>query len=111
KFLTGEGLSYVAQPQSALAAARVAIPSDATQPRDVWRLGALHSITTLTGSALIALALLRGQLSVEDSWTAAHVDDDWNMEQWGRDEQALERRAFRFAEMTAAAQVLELLRP
>jgi len=40
---------------------------------------------------------------------AAHVDEDWNMEQWGRDELALERRAFRFAEFQAAAKVLRSL--
>jgi len=34
------------------------------------------------------------------------VDEDWNMHQWGRDEQALERRAAREAEMRAAALVL-----
>jgi chaperone required for assembly of F1-ATPase len=39
----------------------------------------------------------------------AHVDEDWNMEQWGRDELALKRRACRFAEMQAAASVLALI--
>ena len=64
-----------------------------------------HAITTLTGSALLALALAQGHLSTEEAWAAAHVDEDWNMEQWGRDEQALERRAKREAEMRAAALV------
>jgi chaperone required for assembly of F1-ATPase len=47
-------------------------------------------------------------LTAEAAWQAAHVDEDWNMEQWGRDEAALQRRAFRYAEMQAAAQVLAL---
>ena len=72
-------------------------------PRDPWRLGAFHVVTTLTGSALIALAVLRGRLTAEEAWAAAHVDEDWNMEFWGRDELALERRALRCAEMQAAA--------
>ena len=66
-------------------------------------------MTTLTGSALIALALLRGALTVDAAWQAAHVDEDWNMEQWGEDELALQRRAFRFTEFQAAARVLLLL--
>src|SRR5258705_179495 len=70
-------------------------------------LGAVHSMTTLTGSALIALALAAGALSVDAAWAAAHVDEDWNMDFWGRDKPALERRAFRFAEMQAAATVLQ----
>jgi chaperone required for assembly of F1-ATPase len=102
-FALGEGVVHVAQPQATLAAARAAIPSDP------WRLGAVHAATTLTGSALIALALANGRLTVDEAWQAAHVDEDWNMEQWGRDETALERRAFRFAEAQAAAKVLDAL--
>ena len=99
-FKLGEGVVYVAQPQAALAAARAAIPEE------LWRLGAVHSLTTLTGSALIALAMARGALAADAAWQAAHVDEDWNMAQWGRDEMAMARRDFRFAEFQAAATVL-----
>jgi chaperone required for assembly of F1-ATPase len=98
---TQGGIVFAPQSARALAAARAAIPSDP------WRLGAFHAVTTLTGSALIALALVNGALSVAHAWSAAHIDEDWNMELWGRDELALERRALRFAEMQAAALVLE----
>jgi chaperone required for assembly of F1-ATPase len=103
QFKLGEGVVHVAQPESALKRAAAAIPGDP------WRLGAVHAIMTLTGSALLALAILRGRLDADTAWQAAHVDEDWNMEQWGRDEMALERRAFRFTEMQAAAAVLRLL--
>jgi chaperone required for assembly of F1-ATPase len=63
-------------------------------------------VTTLTGSALLALALARGAITREAAWTAANVDEDWNIEQWGADTLALERRAVRSAEMEAAARVL-----
>ena len=102
RFILAEGIMFVAQPERAIAAARAAIPDDP------WRLGAVSSITSLTGSALLALALLRGRLSTEAAWAAAHVDEDWQREQWGRDELAEERRAFRFADMQAAATVLAL---
>ena len=101
RFALGEGMAFVAQPEAALAAARAAIP------RDPWRLGALHAVTTLTGSALIALGLLHGRLSMDEAWAAAHVDEDWNMEFWGKDAFALERRASRLAEMQAACRVLQ----
>ncbi len=100
-FAPTPGVIFRPQSEAAVAAARAAIP------RDPWRLGALNAVTTLTGSALIALALLGGRLSAEEAWEAAHVDEDWNMAQWGRDETALERRAIRFAEMKAAALVLQ----
>jgi chaperone required for assembly of F1-ATPase len=103
KFLLGEGVTFVEQPEAALAGVRRVIPDDP------WRLGAVHSMTTLTGSALLAIAVLRRRLSAEEAWQAAHVDEDWNFEQWGRDTLALERRAFRFAEMQAAAKLLGMM--
>jgi chaperone required for assembly of F1-ATPase len=107
-FQIATGVVHVAQPAAALNAAAAAIPDD-PGPDDDWRLGALHVATTLTGSALIALALMRGVITAEAAWAAAHVDEDWNMAQWGRDEIALQRRAFRFAEFQAAAAVLRVL--
>lgn len=103
RFALAEGVIPIAQPEPALAAAAAAIPTD------LWRLGAVSTVTTLTGSALIALALLRGALTADAAWQAAHVDEDWNIAQWGEDELALERRAFRFAEFQAAVTVLALL--
>jgi len=103
RFVLAEGVMFAAQPDHAIVAASAAIPSDP------WRLGAVNVITTLTGSALLALALSQGRLTVDDAWTAAHVDEDWNMSQWGRDELALDRRAKRFAEMQAAGTVLLLV--
>lgn len=105
RFCVGEGVIHVPQPDAALAAARAEIPDDP------WRLGAVHAATTLTGSALIALALLRARLTTDEAWRAAHVDEDWNIEQWGADELARERRALRFAEFQAAATVLGSLKP
>ena len=103
RFVLAQGVTHLSQPAAAIAAAAKAIPENA------WRLGALSAITTMTGSALIALALDHGQLSVEQAWQAAHVDEDWQMAKWGRDPAALARRAYRFAEMQAAAKVLEMV--
>jgi chaperone required for assembly of F1-ATPase len=104
RFVLTQGVTFVAQPPQAIAAAAKAIPADP------WRLGAVSAATALTGSALLALALAHGRLDADEAWAAAHVDEDWNMSLWGRDELALERRAFSFSEMQAAALVLSLLR-
>jgi chaperone required for assembly of F1-ATPase len=101
RFELVEGVIHVAQPLPSIKAAAAAIP------RDPWRLGAVHSLTTLTGSALIALALAHA-VSSEAAWTAAYVDEDWNMELWGHDTLALARRAQQLSEMNAAATVLAL---
>ena len=103
-FVQVEGVVFAAQPRAAIAAARAAIPAEP------WALGAVSSITTLTGSALLALALARDAIDVDTAWAAAHVDEDWQMQQWGRDDVALARHAFRFAEFEAAAAVLKFVK-
>lgn len=102
RFILAEGVVFAPQPAAAIAAARRAIPDNA------WTLGAVHSVTTLTGSALLALALAAGRLDTDATWAAAHVDEDWNLASWGRDDAAMARRAIRFAEMQAAARMLKL---
>jgi chaperone required for assembly of F1-ATPase len=104
RFVQVAGVTFADQPPHAVAAARAHIPADA------WRLGAVSSIATLTGSALLALALAKDAISADAAWDAAHLDEDWQMAQWGRDALALERRAFRRAEFDAAATVLKLAR-
>lgn len=104
RFVLTEGVAFVTQPPEAVAAAAKAIPGDP------WRLGAVNAVTGLTGSALLALALAHGAIDADAAWAAAHVDEDWNMAKWGRDEDALKRRAYRFTEMRAAALVLTELR-
>ena len=81
----------------------------ALAPFDVLRLAAISTVTTLTRSALIALALPAGALSAAAAWQAAHVDEDWQMSQWGVDAIAMERRAARWREMAAAALVLSAM--
>jgi len=99
-FILAEGIIHVGQPDSAIAAARGALP------QDPWSVGALHVVTTITGSALLALALVKGRLDPDQVWAAAHVDEDWNIERWGLDEEVAARRAAREVEFRAAAQVL-----
>jgi chaperone required for assembly of F1-ATPase len=101
RFVLAEGIVHVRQPDHAIEAAQKAVPADH------WTLGALHSVTTLTGSALLALALLHGFLDAPATWRAAHVDEDWNFETWGFDDLAMARRAAREEEFNAAALVLQ----
>ena len=104
RFMLAQGVMHVTQSREAIAAMRAAIPGDP------WRLAAVSSITALTGSALLALALAHGALDAETAWAAAHVDEDWQMSQWGKDDLALEGRAFREAEFRAAVTMLRLMK-
>jgi chaperone required for assembly of F1-ATPase len=103
-FILSEGIVHVTQPEQALKAARAVFPADP------WSVAALHVVTTLTGSALLALALVRGALDSDEVWAAAHVDDDWNVEKWGVDEEVAARRAARFIDFRAAVTILEAMK-
>lgn len=102
RFVLAGGIIHVEQPDETKQAMRAVINAY----EDPLRLAALHSATTLLGSTLLALAVGAGYLSMEQAWDAAHLDEDWNIEQWGRDDDAEARRAYRLEEMKAAALVL-----
>jgi chaperone required for assembly of F1-ATPase len=102
-FMLAEGVMHVRQPPSAIAAARGALPADP------WAIAALHVITALTGSALLALALFHGVIEADQAWAAAHVDEDWNAEKWGVDAEMAARRAAKLVDFNAVAPVLKAL--
>ena len=104
RLFLAEGLMHVAQPDASVAALRAAVEA----VDDPFRLAALHTMTTLTGSLVIALAVLRGRLTAEEAWEAAHVDETYQASVWGRDAEAEARLAHRRGEFAAAAQVVGL---
>jgi chaperone required for assembly of F1-ATPase len=95
-----EGVMHVAQPDASLEAIRQRL-----QQFDAWSLAALHVLTGLMGSALLALAVTLERLTPEEAWTAAHVDEDWQICQWGEDREAADRRKRRWKEAQAAARL------
>jgi len=104
-FILAEGVVHVRQPDQAVQAARAALP------HHPWTVAATHVVTTLTGSALLALALAHGRLDADAVWAAAHVDEDFNAEQWGEDEEVVSRRAARAADFFSAAGILRAFGP
>jgi chaperone required for assembly of F1-ATPase len=100
------GVMHVAQLPEALAA----IGAELDAYEDPVALAALSVMTTLSGSALLALAVARGFLSAEAAWQAAHVDEDFQAERWGADAEAVARREARWREFEAAAVAVALSR-
>ena len=105
RFVLAEGVMHVEQPRETLAALGVHLG----QFRDAFTVAALHTITTLTGSAILALAVAKGRITGDEAWMLAHVDEDWTIEQWGEDAEASARRALREREMVAAVKVLQAI--
>ena len=104
RFALAEGVMPTTQPAEALATIRELLEGEA----DPVRLAGLHVATTITGSALLAIALSRNWLLRDGAWSAAHVDEDWNRELWGVDEEAERRRALQYEDMKAAALILSV---
>jgi chaperone required for assembly of F1-ATPase len=102
RFLLSGSLMHVPQPAPALAAAREAVEAFESP----FAVAALHGMTSLTGSVLIALAVARGALDAEAAWRAAHVDEDYQIGKWGEDDEAMARRAARWIEFSVAATVI-----
>lgn len=105
RFMLSQGITHVAQDAAALAALRPGVERHHT----ATALAALHVLTTISGSALIALAVADGTLTAEAGFDAGEVDADYEVAVWGEDEEATARRALRLADFRAAAALLAAL--
>jgi chaperone required for assembly of F1-ATPase len=104
-FETTPGVMHKTQPPESLRAV-----SGALAVMDDFEIAALHTIMTITGSMLITLMLANGALSANAAWMAVHVDEDYQIENWGEDSEASARRAARHKEFLACCRFLELCR-
>jgi chaperone required for assembly of F1-ATPase len=106
RFNLAEGVIHVEQPRETIAVLGVHLK----QRGEPLTLAALHVMTSLTGSALLALAVEAGELDPETGWLAAHVDEDWQAEQWGQDAEAMARRSLRKRDFLASVALLDALK-
>ena len=104
RLAVGEGVMHIAQPPETVARLAAEV-----RTLDAWELTALTELTTLTGSLVLALAVLHGRLPPGEAWTLSRIDEQWNIEQWGEDAEAARQIARREADFLAAAQLLRLL--
>ena len=105
RLMLAEGIMHVQQPTDSIAA----FGHHVKAIEHPLALASAHVVTTLTGSAIIAMSVCHGQRDAEAAWAAAHVDEDWNIAQWGQDYEAADRRAARFVDMETACFALNQL--
>lgn len=98
------GIIHSPQPPATLA--RIAA---AYRAFDAFRLAALHPVVTISGSALIGLAVADGAMDAATAWAIGHLDELWQAEQWGKDPLAEAGHAERQADLAAAVAMLGLL--
>lgn len=101
RFVLAQGVMFVEQPLASLDAVAARVSREC----DPAALAALHVATTLSGSALIALALAEGVLDADAAWEAAHVDELHQERIWGEDAIARARRDARATEFRTAARL------
>lgn len=80
------GVMHAAQPPASLRALGSRV--FALTP---FELTAFHDLVTISGSLVIALAAIEGHLPIEELWALSRVDELWQEELWGADEEAAER--------------------
>jgi chaperone required for assembly of F1-ATPase len=98
------GIIHAAQPEATLARMTAAY-----RAFDPFRLAALNPIVTISGSAVIGLAVAEGRLDAMAAWEAGHLDELWQEEQWGKDPLAEPAQRVRQQDLAAAVEFLRLL--
>tara|TARA_R110002074_G_scaffold107221_3_gene231805 strand:+ start:776 stop:1483 length:708 start_codon:yes stop_codon:yes gene_type:complete len=68
-----------------------------------FQLTAFHDLVALPGSLVIGLAATENQSPVEDLWRWSRIDEDWQIEQWGHDDEAGAQAARRHQSFRDAA--------
>lgn len=100
--VTTEGIIATPQPDASLQAAR-----DYALSLDDFRLTGLVYACGLFGSALLAMALVEGQINASAAYRLSRLNEDWQAERWGEDEEARAAADIRQAEAEALGRWLE----
>lgn len=103
-FATTAGVWFVAQPADTVRRLAHAVASHSP-----FQLAALSPLVTISGSLVIALAVIEGEVTAEQAWAAAAVDDAWQLEKWGEDAEAMIALGNRRRDFLSAARFLSLL--
>jgi len=99
------GIRYTAQP-----AETITRLTNVVEAQDGFALAAMLSLVGLSGSLVATLALVERIHDIETLWLLVNLEELWQEQQWGQDDQALAARNVKKAEFEAAARFLELSR-
>ena len=100
-----EGVMPAPQPEKTLVALQAQV-----QAFTSFELTAFHDLVALSGSLVIGLAAAEKARPIEVLWQAARIDEDWQAEQWGFDDEAAQAAAFKHRDFLEAADFLRACR-
>ena len=103
-FACVSGVMHVPQPEETVRKLGHAVAT-----LDAFRLAGLAPLVTIGGSLVAALAVFENAVDVDQAWEAVSLDEEWQLEQWGSDEEAVMALHNRRRDFIAGARFLELL--
>ena len=106
RFIRVAGVMHRAQPDATLAALSAHLAGYGP-----FALAALHTLTSLAASLVIGLTAIAPDAPLDTLWNAAHLEELWQAELWGKEPEAEARRARRHADFLAAARFARLVQP
>ncbi|MBC7952020.1 MAG: ATPase [Rhodospirillaceae bacterium] len=98
------GIMAVEQPKAALIALNAHLDG-----YDVWRLTVAQAACAASGSLVLALALADGRLTGTETFELSQLDETYQIEQWGEDYEAADRRDVLKRDILAAERLLTLI--
>jgi len=101
----GSGVMPVSQPTESLEKL-----SEAVATHDNFALAGLHDLVSISGSLVLGLAVSAGRLAAGEALALSRLDDDWQIEQWGEDEEASKTAALKAKDFADAARLISLSR-
>lgn len=75
---------------------------------NAFQLAAFHDLVAITGSLVLALAVARGKLTADAAFDVSRIDEHWQVELWGVDEEAAESEAVKRESLSHAARFFVL---
>ena len=94
------------RPQPAATVARLRAPLETLEP---FPLTAMQPLVTISGSLVLALALIEGAFDEDAAWNAGEHDELYQAEKWGEDELGAQSRASRREAFAAALRFFRLV--
>jgi chaperone required for assembly of F1-ATPase len=76
---------------------------------DHFSLTALYDLITISGSVLLALATSNEHMRPEIAWEKSVLDENWQREKWGNDDESILDRTNKLADFKMAYEFLKLL--
>ena len=79
------GVMFVEQPAQSLNNLKMALLD-----QSAFQLTATYDLISISGSLILGLAVCKGKISAQEAWELSRIDEIWQIEQWGDDEEATE---------------------